>query len=360
MPGVLKDCRQFRPPNPWFLGALLSASALSARPVSAAGCASNATLSACFDANSLWLPAGKASFISLPDTPVTGVGQMSFGVASEWLHRPVVLHVDSPDTGGRDVHVVDSALDASFFLAFGVAKDLELNLAAPLRLYQVGAGAGGLDSQSAPALERNAVLNPRVGLGYSLDDALALSGFGLRLALDASLPLANAQEFAGERSVVAMPSASASLSVGLLRVQASVGVRLRRGLDFGGIHLGTQGFAAFGIGLELLDRGQLFVGLEAFALPPLSHSRATLSDSVATTETFLPAEWLASVHSCFEKHGSWSLGVAAGTGIPLSSETRDSPEGPTTSHFVGVTAPDFRSLLVLRFAPPELSRASTP
>lgn len=360
MPGVLKDYRRFWPRKPWFWAALLSASALSATPVGATGCASNATLSACFDANSLWLPAGKASFISMPDTHVTGVGQVSFGVASEWLHRPVVLHVNSPDTGGRDVHVVDSALDASFFLAFGVAKDLELNLAAPLRLYQTGAGAGALDSQSAPALERNAVLNPRMGLGYSLDDALALNGFGLRVALDASLPFANEQEFAGERSVVAMPSATAALSRGMLRMQASLGARLRRSLDFGGVHLGNQGFLALGVGLELLDPGQLFIGLEAFALPPLSHSRATLSDSVATAETFMPAEWLASVHSCFEKHGSWSLGVAAGTGIPLSSETRDNSGGPSTSHFLGVTTPGFRSLLVLRFAPPELSRASTP
>ncbi len=351
MARVPQEYRQPKLAKHWFCLAALGASALFARPVQASGCASNAALSTCFDANSLWLPTGSATFISLPDTHVIGVGQVSFGVASEWLHRPVVLHVDSPDAGGRDVHALDSALDGSFFLSFGVAKHLELGLAAPLRLYQTGAGAAGVDSQSAPGVERNAVRNPRLGLGYSLDDALATHGVGLRVALDAALPLANDQEFAGERSLVAMPSATLALTLGTLRLQAGLGTRLRHGLDFGGVHWGNQGFAALGVGLALLDQGQLFVGVEAFALPSLGHSQALLGNSVASSETLLPAEWLASVRSCFEKNGAWSLSLAGGTGIPLSSETRASATGPSTTHFLGLTTPDFRALLVLRFAP---------
>ncbi|MEP7050379.1 MAG: hypothetical protein ABJB12_08510 [Pseudomonadota bacterium] len=328
----------------------------------ASGCAPNPSLSACFDANSLWLPSGKASFISMPDTRVTGVGRVSFAAASEWLRRPVVLHVDSPDAGGRDVQAVGSALDASFFLSFGVAKALELNLAAPLRLYQVGAGTAGIASQSAPPLERNAVRNPRLGLAYSLDDAIALQGLGLRLALDASLPLASEQEFAGERSLVVMPNAALSLRAGMLLMQAEVGARLRRSLDFGGIRLGNQGVIALGWGLDLLDPGRLFVGLEAFALPALGDGRAAQGPSGATSSTrvtYVPAEWLVSVRSCFRRNNAWSLGVAAGTGIALSSETRSSAAGTTTTRFLGVATPDFRSLLVLRFAPaadPESAR----
>jgi hypothetical protein len=349
--GVPKERRRFQLGKSWFFWALLGASSLRASLAAASACAPNPSLSACFDANSLWLPAGTASFISMPDTRVTAAGQVSFAAASEWLRRPVVVHVNSPDAGGRDVQVVDSALDASFFLSFGLAKDLELNLAAPLRLYQAGAGTAGIAAQSGSGLERNAVRNPRLALAYSLDDAVALPGFGLRLALDAALPLASEQEFAGERSLVVMPNATASLRAGMLLMQAELGARLRSSLDFAGVHLGNQGFAALGLGLQVLDSGRLFVGLEAFALPALSNARATKGRSLATNETYVPAEWLASIRSCFQKDGPWSLGIAVGTGLALSSETRDSPAGPTTARFVGVGTPDFRSLLVVRFAP---------
>jgi hypothetical protein len=330
---------------------VLVAGALATTPASAGECAANAALSACFDANSLWLPAGRASFVSFPDTRVNGVGQASFGIASEWLHRPVVLHVESPDRDGRDVHVVDTALDASFFLAFGVWKRLELSLAAPTRLYQSGAGAGGVSSQSAGPLDRNAVRNPRLGVGYSLDDALATPGLGVRLAVDVQLPLANDSPFAGERSLVAMPSLAIAFQSGPLRLGASLGVRLRDSLDVAGVRLGSQGFAALGVGLELLDAGRLFIGLEAFGLPSLVSSRAATANSAVSSETLFPAEWLISVHSSFAKQGSWTLGLAAGSGIPLSSETRETSAGASTAHFMGLTTPDFRSLLVLRFAP---------
>ncbi len=338
----------------------VAAGLLAPRPAQASGCAPDAALSACFDANELWLPAGPASFISLPDTRVTRVGQVSFGVASEWLHRPVVLHVSSPDRDGRTVNVLDSALDASFFLGFGLLKNLELSLAAPTRLYQTGTGSGGVGSQTAPPLERNAVLNPRLGLSYSLDDALATRGLGLRLGFDASLPLANESELAGERSVVAMPSATLSVRAGAFRLGASVGARLRNAVDFASVRLGNQGFAALGLGLEVLDPGLLFVDVEAFALPSLGSSRAATADSTVSSESLIPAEWLLSVHSCFEEHGTWTLSVAAGTGIPLSSETRETSDGSTTVHFLGLGAPDLRSLVVLRFAPPEPTQTKHP
>lgn len=338
----------------------LAASLLAPRPLHASGCAPNPALSACFDANELWLPAGPASFISLPATRVIGVGQVSFGVATEWLHHPVVLHVASPDRDGRNINVIDSALDASFFLGFGLLKNLELSLAAPTRLYQTGAGSSGVSSQTAPPLERNAVRNPRLGLGYSLDDALATRGLGLRLAFDASLPLADESELAGERSIVAMPSATLSVQAGVFRLGASLGARLRSAVDFASVRLGNQGFAALGLGFDVLDAELLFVGVEAFALPSLGNSRAAAANSAISSESLIPAEWLLSVHSSFEERGNWTLSVAAGTGIPLSSETRETSAGSATAHFLGLGAPDLRSLVVLRFAPPDPGRTTHP
>jgi hypothetical protein len=356
VPAVPRQTGGFRPGRRFTCTLALAVASLAPRASQASGCAPDAALSACFDANELWLPAGRASFVSLPDTRATGVGQMSFGVASEWLRRPVVLHVASPDRDGRDVNVVDTALDASFFLGFGLFKNLELSLAAPTRLYQTGTGSAGVSSQTAPPLERNAVRNPRLGLAYSLNDALATPGLGLRLAFDASLPLADASELAGERSVVAMPSATMSVQAGAFELSASLGARLRSAVDFGSVRLGNQGFAALGLGLDVFDPGLLLVTVEAFALPSLASSQAATANSAISSESLVPAEWLLSVHSSFEKHGSWTLSVAAGSGIPLSSETRQTSAGSTTAHFPGLGAPDLRSLVLLRFAAPEPAR----
>jgi len=252
---------------------------------------------------------------------------------------------------------VDYAVDSSFFLGFGVQKNLELSLAAPMRVYQSGAGAGGVSAQSAEPVERTAVRNPRLGVGYSLDGALATRGLGLRLALEASLPLGDAGAFASEHSVVAMPSATVAGRVSRLTLGASLGARLRSAVDFGGVRLGNQGFLGLGVGVDLLDPGLLWLSIEAFGLPPLSNTRPSHTSPQISAATLFPAEWLAGVHSSFGTHGTWTLSLAGGTGIPLSSETRQGPTGPTTNYFLGVGTPDFRSLFVLRFVPAAASDA---
>ncbi len=244
--------------------------------------------------------------------------------------------------------MLDVAVDASLFAALGVLPNLELSLVAPLRLYQSGAGVGAVTAQAAPAISQTAIRDPRLGLGYSLDDALDVRGVGLRLGLDVSMPLGNEQVFSGERSVVALPSATLGFQRSRLKTSASVGLRLRRAIDFGGVRLGDQAFIALGVGLEVLAPGLLFVSVEAFGSPPLSDNRAGSAGPRVSDVTLFPAEWLASVHSSLGT-ANWALGLGAGSGIPLSNETRQSASGTTTSRFLGLTTADFRSLLVLRY-----------
>jgi hypothetical protein len=334
----------------------LSDSTLAARAAQAAECASAAGFSPCFDANTLWLPAGRASFLSMPDTRLTGAGQVGFGVASELLHQPLLLRVASPDRDGRDVHVLDYALDVSYFLSFGLARNLEASLLTSLRAYQYGAGIGGIASQSAPPLTHNAVRDPRIGISYSLDEALALPGFGLRLGVDLTLPLGDRSAFATERSFVVMPNATFGFRRGALSLSAELGARLRQAVDFAGVRLNDQGFVALGVAVEVLKPGWLSVSAEAFGLPPFGDSRGSAASPLVSEVRLFPAEWLVGVHSCFGQRGPWTLTLAGGGGIPLSSETRDSSNGPRTSHFVGMTTPDFRSLLLLRFAPVQAPR----
>jgi OOP family OmpA-OmpF porin len=286
--------------------------------------------------------------MALPDTRVTAVRRPSLGFSSELLHRPVLLHAASPDAEGRDVHVLEFAGDSSLFAAFGLIRDLELSVVAPLRVYQNGAGVGGVASQADPGITHTALRDPRIGLAYSLDETLHARGLGLRLGLDASLPLGNEQVFSGERSFVIVPSATFGFQRSVLRVSASVGLRFRRAVDFGGVRVGNQAFLALGVGAEVLAPGLLFIGVEAFGSPPLADNRAATAGPLVTEVNLFPAEWLASVHSTFGT-ANWALGLGAGTGIPLSSETRATSNGPSTAHFLGATTPDFRSLLVLRY-----------
>ncbi|MEO6600051.1 MAG: hypothetical protein ABIQ16_09285 [Polyangiaceae bacterium] len=323
--------------------------ALRAEEARAADCATPAGLSPCFDANSLWLPAGATRFMALPDTRSTAVRRPSFGVSSELVHRPVLLHASSPDSEGRDIHLVDFVLDSSLFAALGLIQDLELSLVAPFRVYQDGAGVGSLTSQAATEINHTAMRDPRIGLAYSLDETLRARGLGLRLGLDASLPLGNEQVFSGERSLVILPSVTVGFQRSVLRASASLGLRLRRPVDFGGVRLGNQAFLALGVGVEVLAPGVLFVGIEAFGSPPLADSRAHTASPLVGELKLFPAEFLGSVHSSFGT-AHWTLGLGAGTGIPLSSETRSIASGSSTTHFLGLTTPDFRSLLVLRYA----------
>jgi hypothetical protein len=205
-------------------------------------------------------------------------------------------------------------------------------------------------------LAHNAVRDPRVGIAYSLDDSLAVPGLGLRLAFDASLPLGDRNPFANERSFVVMPNATFGFRHGALLLEVELGARLRRSVDFAGTTLGNQGFVALGVFASLFP-GWLALSAELFGLPPLSDSRGSAASPGVTSVRLFPAEWLAGVHSSFGHRGPWTLSLAAGSGLPLSSETRESSSGPETSYFTGMTTPDFRSLLVLRFTPEKDGRA---
>jgi hypothetical protein len=353
VPDVLRSIPVRRKTTRLLHATLLTSSTLLASAAHAEGCADNPSFSPCFDANSLWLPAGRATFSSMPDTRVMAAAELGFGAAAELVHRPVMLRVSSPDRDGRDIRVVDYALDVSYFLSLGLVRNLEASVLASLRASQSGAGAGGIDSQSAPPLSPNAVRDPRVGVAYSFDQALGAT-FGLRLALDVTLPLGERSPFANERSFVVMPNATFGFRHGALLLSGELGARLRRAVDFGGVSLGNQGFLALGVAGSVFPRW-LTVSAEAFGLPALSDSRGSAAGPRVSGARLFPAEWLAGVHSSFGASGPWTLSLSAGGGIPLSSETQDSSNGPQTSHFIGMTSADFRALLVMRFAPTDPS-----
>jgi hypothetical protein len=348
---VLSTQRYSGPGKPGFCALFIAACSLVAPPARADNCSSSAGLSPCFDANSLWLPAGRTTFVSIPGTSVNAVGKMDLGLATEFLHGPVLAHVSSPDSAGRDVHIVDDAFDASLLFAIGVLPHLELSAVLPTRLYQSGAGSGGLTTQSSPSVEQSALRDPRLGAAYSFDDALAHYGFGLRVAVDASLPLGDKTAFAGSRSAALAPSTTLAWRIGRAILSANIGARLRGSVDFGDVRLGSQGVVALGAGADALARGLLSFSLEGYVLPPLGSSRASEANPAITGVTLLPAEWLVAARTSFRPDSDWSLSASFGTGIPVSSETRRSGTTTDTAYFLGLTEPAWRTTLTVRFAP---------
>jgi hypothetical protein len=289
--------------------------------------------------------------MTLPDTRVSAPGKLSLGFATEVLHAPLTFQVSSPDRSGRTVFVVGDAVDASLFVAAGVADHLEMTATLPARLYQRGAGAGAAASQSAPAIQESALRDPRLGVAYSLDDALNRPGYGLRLGLELSLPLGDSSSAAGERALVAVPSATFGWRHSRVATRVSAGARLRRGVDFGDVHLGSEALIALGVGVDVFDPGLLFLSLEGFALPPLGSSRARTASEAITSVTSLPAEWCFAARTSFRQDSEWSLAGSFGTGLPLSSETRKTTTGADRSHFLAVSEPEWRSVLYVRFMP---------
>ena len=88
MLAVLSTKRRCGRGLPGFCALFTTLYSLISPPARADTCSSTTGLTPCFDANSLWLPAGRTTFVSLPSTRVNAVGQLNLGFAAELLHDP--------------------------------------------------------------------------------------------------------------------------------------------------------------------------------------------------------------------------------------------------------------------------------
>lgn len=336
---------------------LLLALALTAtaRAAAADQCEPQNGLSSCIDANSLWMAPEGGRFVSIPHARTLPAQSVTFGVGATYLSRPLVLKAPSPDPDGREIRLVDDAFDATLLWAFGATRRLELGAALPMVLYQTGAGTAGVTSQSAPPIPRSAARDPRLAAAYSLLDR-HLGGrdrIAAKARLELTLPFGDQQSFAGERSFVVAPGLVSSLALGRFHAAGSVGLRLRQTAKLAGARVGSQLFGALGVGVDILPRGLLSFGAEAWALPGFASQDHTLPDGTRIQSgTLAPAEWLASFGSSPLQSGELTLRAGGGMGIPLSGEQRIAPDGTTsTEHFAGLTTPRFRVVLTVRYVP---------
>jgi hypothetical protein len=331
----------------------LTIAALAAEPGVATGaeCSPPTRESTCLDPDPLWTSAVPSGFLSVGAARAMPRHAWAFGLDTIYLLRPVVLTTRSPDPDGREIRVVDDAVNVTASAAYAPWRHSEVSLGLPVSLYRTGTGMSGVTSQSGPGLPATALRDLRLGMGHQL---LATAGGAgrpevlLMSRLTLTLPTGAAASFAGERGPVLAPSLSVAVERGILVAAAEQGVRLREPVDLGGARLGTQIVSAVGFGVKVLDQGRLTIAAESWVMPSLTSGKRTLpnGEQIATT-VLTPAEWLL---SAWTRLGPVTVAIGGGTGLPLSQETRrDSAGVETTTHFAGVTSPRVRLGLVVRY-----------
>ena len=323
--------------------AVVAALTLWSPAARATDCSGN--YSPCISSDILWPHAGPARFVAIGSADTVAPGQVSFGLATTYLSRPIILHTPGPGPGGTDQYAVDNQVNGTFLWAYGVSDRLEIDLAVPLTFIQSGAGLSPLTG--GDALKDTAVRDMRFGIAYAIvphtraapdsrPDACGMVG-----RAEVSAPTGDVDQLASEGSGVFVPSVSGDCRSGKLFVGGELGGRLRPTSTLAGARVGPQLVTALGVGYDILPRELLTAALEAWVLPDFAQQAAPpLGASTPTApngQYIAPAEWQLSARTAPLRSGDFSVQLGGGSEIPLTNGA--------------VTMPRFRFTLGLRWAP---------
>jgi hypothetical protein len=322
---------------------------LAAPPARATDC--SGVHSTCIDSDTLWPHAGPARFVAVGSTETVAPGEVGFGLASTYLHEPIIL--STPIGGTTSVHqyAVKDQVDGSFLWSYGVTRRLELDLVVPLTFGQGGTGLAPVTG--GDGLKDTAVRDMRFGLAYAfipharLPDEATHDSFGLLGRFEVSAPTGDSDQFAGNGYGVFAPSLAADWRHGRFMVGVEVGARLRPTNELLGARVGSQMVTAAGVGYDLMQKRELLTAtLEAWALPTFAEQHAVTEPTPGTLvstpdgKTITPAEWQVGLRTAPLTSGSGDLSIQAsgGGGIPFASDA-------------AITTPKFRFTLGVRWAP---------
>ncbi len=298
--------------------------------------------SPCIDANALWLRPGAHDFVAVPAGEPIPAGAVALGMGAMLLLRPLVLTAPSPDPRGREVPLVQHAVDQHLRVAAGLGHGFELGAALATVLWQRGAGPSAITTQRGGALESTAVRDPRVGITRFFVPARTLR---VSARAELGLPLGDSGAYASTRGFTLAPSVAAQLRSEPWAFSAALGARLRETTELGATRFGSELELALGARVRVL--GPVSVSLEAFALPSLVAATSRRGRELDTHIRRLPAEWLAAFRLADAERSPIAFTFAAGSGLPLSSESR----GGHTTHSYAPTSPAFRALIEVSYVP---------
>jgi hypothetical protein len=310
----------------------------------------NPRISTCINSDTFWPHAGAAQMLTVGGTETVTRGQMGFGLVTSYLSRPITLHLPSPGPGGSDAYVINDQVNGTFLWGYGVTNRLELDVALPITFGQGGSGVQPITGGTG--IQDTAMRDLRFGAAYAIiprtrtesgpDNGLALTG-----RLETSAPTGDADQFAGERAAVFVPSVAADMRVGRFVAGAEVGARLRPTYELTGARVGSQVMVAGGVGFDILAKQLLGLTAEVRALPTFAEQRTSEQSNEGLTSTpngkhIFPAEWAASLRTAPLGAGDFAIQLGGG-----GSLTSDAP----------ITTPRYRFSLSIRYAP--LTRAQT-
>lgn len=300
LPGVPHD----RSLVPWVALAV----ATWATVTSPAGACGERGATPCLDAQSAWLAPGRhgTSIVGAERTPPGGAA--TAGLALGWMSRPIVLVAPAPDPDGRELNLIDHALDLTWLLGLGLGSGVALELAAPVVLWQSGAGSDAAVSSRPAPLEPTAVRDPRIGLAARvLGDDRSSASATTRLVFAA--PLGDEDALAGERSAVLAPGAALGWRSGAFELTGAVEVRFRPRARLADAVLDDQLVAHAGSRVRLAARDVLSLTLDAWVAPVLATQPGG--------DRLIPGEWSLGVGS--RPTRAVSLHLSGGSGLPLGA-----------------------------------------
>jgi hypothetical protein len=323
----------------------LSALALIAfaTPAAATDCNPASGLSPCFESDALRVPAAHARFGGIASPQIVRAGQAAFSLSSSLVLRPLVLNAPSPAAEGREIPVVERELGLIVGVGVGLGHELEFLASMPASTARQGSGIEGVTSQRGEPLARAAVRDPRLGLAWSPLPPRAARALAVETRLEASLPFGDEAWFAGYAGPALLPAVSGELTLGRFVLALELGARLGEAVDFATTTQGSELFIGSGLALSILERGLLDASVELWLRPGLSGQPD--NPRYAGVTSGMAAEWLLGLRSSDDD--AFSIFAGGGTGLPLAQETID---GASQSVFAP-TAPAFRGLLALRYAP---------
>lgn len=326
------------------LAVVLLAVATYSTSAAAVDCSPPSGNSPCLDGNTLWRAPGQSRWLSIAGARSTAPGNYSFEVQAQLLSRPLTLEVPGPTAGPREIRVVESAIDHTWLLAFGLGNGWDLGAVVAVALWQRGSGIEGITAARGAALDSTATRDPRVTVGRSLRLAASLHA---KARVDVSLPLGDTDGLASAGAFTLAPALAAEWRLGRVQLGADVGVRLRRAVELGTARFGSAASVAVGASAELVEQRRLWVAVEWLAQPSLVDATSHAGRKLGVDYTLVPSEWLASVGARPAAAEPWFLVVGAGSGLALSAEQRDR----LRYDIVAPTTPKLRAIVAVRYAP---------
>lgn len=300
-------------------------------------------VSPCFDANSLWLTTGDARFFSLPTGRVLEAGRVAFALTASATFRSLRLSVPASNADGRDVEFVKRAVGEETLLAIGLGNQLELGLALPVVLHQVGSGTQGITSQNGGELDSAGERDPRV----TLSRGFRFGALRLKPRFTLALPLGNRDAYASSGAFTFAPALPVAFRHGRFEHALELGFRLRPSIEIGSVRTGSEASIAVGSSFAILAAELLVLSAEAFVLPSLVDNQAARAKSFDATSTLLAAEYVFSLRSRPSANEPLTVALGVGSALALS---RQSARG-ADERFVAPGGPGLRILAELRYTP---------